>query len=445
MINEYVINARRVSDRRLEYTWTPNPFPGAPSTLWVEYPFDVARIKGHDVFYPVLPLFLAFGFADTRFHLASKISGPSGADDQGAAFQQVLANWLDIVEAEAVENFGKRIHAEADVDGQTVTHGTPSRASAPVTNSGTAIFYGGGAESLLTLAELTDQKLKPHLISYLGPGWIGSDPAKNENKVLQDQMVARELGLNLHHVHSNIYGLFAQMQNALCERMVVDAFFVNRIPFMPMLVSLFAPLGSVHGLGAVYHVHEKHLDADLSFHCFTKPFTDKLAQCFSPKLAYRRMSWDLPKVDVVEKLCTQYPSLLKYQYSCFNNEHERWCFRCEKCLRYYLFFKLFDVPLATVEFDEVRMLRDFASFHAEIASHVWSEWYPRDCYTGILTRARARGKKDVEEFLLNLIGEAKRIERKKKAQALIRPLVPKSVRRLVKGFLPAPLRGTAHA
>src|ERR1017187_2166326 len=72
MMNEYVITAQRVSDRRLEYTWTPNPFPGASNIMWVEYPFDIAQIKGHDVLYPVLPLFLALGFANARFHLDRK-------------------------------------------------------------------------------------------------------------------------------------------------------------------------------------------------------------------------------------------------------------------------------------------------------------------------------------------------------------------------------------
>jgi len=444
-MNDYVITVQRTSERRLEYTWTPNPFPGAPNTMWVEYPFDIARIKGHDVLYPMLPLFLALGFADTRFHLVSRMPDQSVAADQDSVFQQVLANWLDIVESEAVENFGQRIHVEADVDGRMVARGAAPRSSPPITSSGTAAFFGGGAESLLTLAKLTDQKLKPHLISYLGPGWIGSDPTKNENKVVQDRQVARELGLELHHIYSDIYGLFVQMQNDLAERMVIDAFFVNRVPFMPMLLSLFVPLAAVHGLGAVYHVHEKHLDTNVSFHCFTKPSTDNLARCFSPKLAYHRMLGDVSKVDIVEQLCTQYPAFLKYQYSCFTNEHERWCLRCEKCLRYYLFFKLYDVPLDLVEIDEARMLRGFAVAHAEIASHAWSDEYSRGVYHGLLERAGARGKKDLCRFITNLIREAKRIDRKKKTVALIRPLVPTPVKRLVKSFLPGPSRGTAHA
>ena len=193
-MNEYVITAQRVSERRLEYTWTPNPFPGAPNLMWVEYPFDVARIKGHDVLYPVLPLFLALGFADTRFHLVSQAPDQSAANDQDSVFQQVLANWLDIVESEAAENFGKRIHVEADINGQMVGRGAVGGipTQPPLLGTETALFLGGGAESLLALAKLTEQNIKPHLISYLGPGWIGSDPAKNENKLAQDRMVARD-------------------------------------------------------------------------------------------------------------------------------------------------------------------------------------------------------------------------------------------------------------
>ena len=447
MMTEYVINARRVSDRRLEYTWTPNPFPGAPNTLWVEYPFDVTRIKGHDVLYPILPLFLALGFADTRFHLVSSAPDQSVVNDQNLTFQQVLTNWLDIVESEAMENFGKRIHAEADINGQMVGRDAVDGVSTqpPLLGTESALFLGGGAESLLALAELTEQNIKPHLISYLGPGWIGSDPAKNENKVLQDRRTAQELGLPLHHVFSNIYGLFAQMQNELSGHMIVDAFFANRVPFSAAQVSLSAPMTGIYNLGALYLGHEKLPENDPNFHCFTKSFTDKLARCFSPKLAYRRILGELHKVDVLERLCTKHSRFLKFQYSCYNSEHERWCLACEKCLRYYILFKLYDAPFDIVEFDEARMLANFARMHAEIASHVWTEGYSRDTYTGILARARARGKQDVCVFLSNLIREAKRIECKKRVQALIRPLVPKSIRRFVKGFLPAPPQGTVHA
>ncbi len=429
------------------YTWTPNPFPDAPNTLWVEYPFDVARIKGYDVLYPALPLFLALGFADTRFHLVSPEPDQSVVNDQNLAFQQVLGNWLDIVESEAAENFGKRIHAEATINGQIVGRdavgGVPTQP--PLLGIETALFFGGGTESLLALAELTEQNIKPHLISYLGPGWIGSDPAKNKNKVLQDHRTARELGLPLCHVNSNIYSVFAQMQNELSGRMIVDAYFANRVPFTAAQVSLSAPMTSIYNLGALYLGHEKLPENDPNFHCFTTPFTDKLAWCFSPKLAYRRILGELLKVDVFEKLFTKHSQFLKFQYSCFNNDHERWCLACEKCLRYYILFKLYDARLDIVEFDEGRMLGNFARMHAEIASHVWTEGYSRDTYTGILAKARACGKQDLCGFLSNLIREAKQIERKKKVQALIRPLVPTPVKRLLKGFLPAPPQGTAHA
>jgi hypothetical protein len=49
-MNEYVIHAKQVSDQRLEFTWTPNPFPSAPNKFWIEYPFDAGQIHGHDVF-----------------------------------------------------------------------------------------------------------------------------------------------------------------------------------------------------------------------------------------------------------------------------------------------------------------------------------------------------------------------------------------------------------
>ncbi len=444
-MNEYVISADQAADRKLEFTWTPNPFPGAPNTLWVEYPFEVAQIKGQDVFYPVLPVFQALGFADSRFHLVSPSLSRSGARDGESAFEQVLANWLDIVEKEAVDNFGKPIRIEADIEGRSVDRRTVARVHQRTPHPGVALFLGGGAESLLTLAELIEQETKPHLISYLGPGWIGNDPARNDTKIAQDLRVAQELDLPLHHVRTNIYGLFAQMQNDLEKRMVVDAFFVNRVPFTPILVSLFAPMTGVYRLGAVYHGHEKHYEPDITFHCFTKTFTDQLAASFSPAFAYQRLLANLHKVDVFEKLCTKHREFLTYQYSCFNNEHERWCLSCEKCFRYFILFKLYDVPFSAVGFDEARMLRNFSRVEEEIIRHVWSDDCSRASYRATLAKARARGSKEVYDLLARVIRQAQRFERAKKAKAIIRPFVPQPVRQLVKNALQSLPRRAAHA
>ena len=443
-MNDYTISAQQVSDQRLEYTWTPNPFPAAPNTLWVEYPFDVAQIKGQDVFYPVLPLFLALGFADSRFHLLSRIPNRPGTNDRDAVFQQVLANWLDFIETEAAMNFGGKIYAEADVDGRMIERDVARPAPAATPYPGVALFLGGGAESLLSLAQLTEQQLRPHLISYLGPGWIGSDPVTNESKIGLDQRIAKELGVELHHIHSNMYGLFVQMQSQLQERMVEAAFFVNRVPFTPTLVSLFAPLTSIYSLGTAYHGHEWQPEGDPTFLCFAKSFTDRLASAFSPKFTYRRILWNLSKVDVFERLCTKHPRFLKYQYSCHNNQHERWCCNCEKCFRYYVLYKLFDAPFDAAEFDEPRMLRNFARIRPRIADYIWSEDYAREAYRGILARASARGNKELCELLSNLFRDGKRIGRKKKAMALIRPLVPTPIRRLMKNVFPAPPGGSAR-
>jgi 7-cyano-7-deazaguanine synthase in queuosine biosynthesis len=443
-MNEYVIRANQVSDQKLEFTWTPNPFSGAPNTFWVEYPFDVAQIRGHDVFYPVLPLFLALGYADTRFHLVSSQQAQSNVSAEQSTFEQILGGWLNIVEKEAVGNFGKAIHVEADVEGRSLHRNIDASPQPKMPYFGTALFLGGGAESLCALAELLDQKIKPHLISYLGPGWIGSDPATNDSKVTQDLQVARELGLELHHVRSSIYGLFAQMQNDLWQRMAVDAFFVNRVPFTPMLVSMFAPLVNVYNLGTVYHGHEKHFEPDVTFHCFTKSFTDQLTRCFSPSFAYQRLLANLSKVEVFEELCTKHRKFLAYQYSCYNNEHERWCHNCEKCFRYYVLFRLYDVPFHSVGFDEARMLKNLSTLRQEIVDHAWSDTYSRSNYREILEKARAREKKDLHEFLSQIIHEGKQAERKKQAMALLRPLVPKPIKQLVKStFLSSP-PGTAQ-
>ena len=321
----------------------------------------------------------------------------------------------------------------------------PSSLARPQTPyPGVGLFLGGGAESLLTLAGLMEQKTRPRLISYLGPGWIGSDPAKNDAKATQDLRVARELGLELYHVRTDIYGLFAQMQNDLWKRMTTDVFFVNRVPFTPTLVALFAPMTSAYRLGAVYHGHERHHEHDPAFHCFTKSFTDRLTACFSPMFAYRRVLADFKKVDAFEKLWTKYPAFLTYQYSCYDNDHERWCLACEKCLRYYILYKLYNVPFSDVGFDEARMLKNFAKLHEEISGHVWHDVYLRSTYREILAKARTRGDKEVCDLLSKVIREGQRVEGTKKIKSVIRPLIPKSVRKMVKSALRPPSLRTAR-
>ncbi len=385
-MNEYIIQANQVSDRKLEFTWTPNPFPGAPDKLWVEYPFDVAQIRGHDVFYPVLPLFLALGFADTHFHLVMPRLAQSGTNTGRSAFERVLGQWLNIVEKEAIGNFDKTIHVEADMEGHPVSRNVNASTQLETPDSGTALFLGGGAESLCALAELLDQKIKPHLISYLGPGWIGSDPATNESKVAQDLLVARELGLELHHVRSNIYGLFAQMQNDLWPRMVVDAFFVNRVPFTPMLVSMFAPLADVYKLGTVYHGHEKHFEPDLTFHCFTKSFTDRLAECFSPAPAYQRLLWNIGKVEVVEKLATRHPENPGVPVFLFQQPARTLVPELREVFPLLHTLPSLRCAFPLVGFDETRMLNNLPSLRHEIVDHAWSDVYSRTNYSEILEK-----------------------------------------------------------
>lgn len=444
-MNEYTIRAMQVSERKLEFTWTPNPFPGAPNTFWVEYPFEVAQIKGLDVFYPVLPVFLALGFADSRFHLTSPLLSRANAGDDKSAFEQILGTWMDFVASEAKINFGATIRAEADIEGKRNEPCTPKPVRPQMAYPGVGLFLGGGAESLLILADLMRSGIKPQLISCLGPGWIGSDPAKNDTKVEQDLRVARELDLKLHHIRSSLYGLFVQMQNDLSQRMVVDEFFANRVPFSPALVALCAPMTGVYRLGAVYHGVERHHEHDPSLHCFTKSFTDRLAACFAPVFAYRRVLANVNKVDVFEKLCTEHPNFLTYQYSCHQNAHQRWCLACEKCFRYYVLYKLYDVPFPLVGFDEAQMLKNFERLHDEIARDVWSDVYLRSTYSEILAKARTRENKEVGNFVAVVIRDGKRLQAAKKAKSIVRPLVPGPVRHLVKGALQSVSRRKAPA
>jgi len=408
-MTEYRITWQPVSAQRWECRWEPNPFPGYPDSFWVEYP--AADLVGVS---PALLPMLALSFADSRFHVAGPVT---------TADEKVMPAWQGYVEEIAREHFGKPVRVQLEV--------SAARPAGEVSKSGTALLFGGGTESLLVLGELLAKDTRPELLSFIGPGWTGNDPARNPTKLRSDRQVADELGLGLHHIRTNVYAVFAQLQPVLQPRLVHELFFANGITFAPALLALAAPLARREGWGTICHGNERQ-DHDWNFHCFTPAITSRLTAVFAPHFDYQHWLGDMDKAQVFEKLWGQYPAIGRYQYSCFANDGARWCLNCEKCFRNYVLFRIFDVPLSAVQFDEPSFLQQLDRADSPVIRELLADGYRRYTYQSLLTLAEQRGRPEEAKFLTQQIRRSSRLWRRQRIRSRISAVVPAAVRRVLK-------------
>ena len=427
-MNDYVISLRQVSARRLECRWQPNPFPGYPDSFWVEYPFALEEVNGITTLYPALVATLPLSFAESRFRIESSLTESSGNNDDLLALRHVLDRWPGFVKNVAARHFGKAVQIQ--IEAPVIR---PNNDSPVDTRNGTGLFFGGGVESLLVLAELLAKRIKPTLISFVGPGWIGSDPGCNPAKLEQDARVAGDLGLNLRYIHTNVYNVFAQLQPALRERIITNTLFANAVSFTPSLLTLVAPLAAVEGLLTICHGNEmQQFGEDLSFHCFTPEITGQLSTIFAPLFQYQHWLGEMNKVTVCETLWTRHPALSRYQYSCYANRGERWCLNCEKCFRYYVLFRLYDIALETVEFNEEKFLENLARPACTVLNEILDDEYRQNTYQSLLKKAVERNRFEVGQFLADCLRRARWQKKRRQVKASLRPMVPPPLLRLLR-------------
>ncbi|HUJ10311.1 MAG TPA: hypothetical protein VL171_09810 [Verrucomicrobiae bacterium] len=431
-MNEYVISIEEISSRRLECRWEPNPFPGYPNSFWVEYPSTLKRAAGVTSLYLALPASLPLSFTESRFRIESSLIEPQAGGNEVDALRQILNGWPHFVKNITARHFGRAVEIHMEPPVMLPGADTPCH-SLESAQRKTGLFFGGGAESLLVLGELLAKGIKPILISFLGPGWIGSDPVRNPTKLEQDSRIASQLGLQLRHIHSNVYGVLAQLQPALQERIVTGTLFANAVSFTPSLLALVAPLVVDEELSTVCQGNEiQQFGEDLSFHCFTPEITGPLSAIFAPLFDYQPWLGEMNKLTVFENLWTRHPSIGHYQYSCYANRGERWCLNCEKCFRYYVLYRLYGVPFETVEFNEERFLSNLAQPGCTVFDELLDGEYRQDTYQTLLKTAVEQNKSDVERFLARCLQQARWQQRRRQMKALLRPMVPPPILRFMR-------------
>ncbi len=314
---EVRLNMPRVEKNKVLYSWDSKE-GFLRSSYEVQYPglesLEASLGKLTTAYFPVCLAFAAFGDVTCKL--------PVRIDDS------VLKNWHHVIEVTARKLYKRSgaVHVEnGDCD--------PAYKNQSFEN--TAVFFGGGTESLLTLARLGERGLRPYLISFGGPGWMGSDPEANPDKFTLDKAISAEKRLELISVLTD----FRQIIDDTLWRPYLkkDVSMINAALAMPFFISFLLPVAERYNLGLLVNGNERMGHPD-DFFCFSPAMTSLLSTV-SRDVRYESHLTDLLKEEVCRELYIKYPEYAKYQYSCWKNRKERWCHRCDSCLEYYMLLK----------------------------------------------------------------------------------------------------------
>lgn len=330
------IDLPSVQGNKLFLKWVSKG-PLSEGCYWVEYP-DISRIHASagKLTEASLPLCLTLAALG-----AEKITLPVEIDST------VLQSWHRIIKIVSQQAFRRNTICVVE-NGRSAA----SYRNQPYDN--TALFFGGGTESLLALARLRILGISPLILSFGGASWTGSDPEKNPDKFRLDKALCCELGLKRIHAVTNFMQIIKPLRWDLYLRPGYLA--MNSFLFSPFFISLALPICEEFGIGHLVQGHERMKDA-WEYFCFAPPMTDVLGQAaFSVR--YRVDLQSHLKQDICRELYSGHADLTKYQYSCWRNHQERWCHACESCFRYYLFLTVEGLDPKIVGLDRTRLERN---------------------------------------------------------------------------------------
>lgn len=327
---------------RIVLSWDPHPLL-RENSCWIEYQdIPLIRFDPETLTEAYLPICLAFSAL-----------GDLTVDLPAPLHPEVLQSWKKICLDTSRVLFKKESHLEFVM---------PSIASSseerPQKVKETALLFGGGSESLLTLAHLLDQGTRPLLISLWGENWHGSDPALNPERFTLEEGLCKEFGLKIIRIHTNIRDIFEHKR--FIPYMRQDIFIINAALFLPISIALVLPISRALHIENIVSGNEQENAAGIHFYSFCPEMTKNL-QTPGKRMQYTSLLEDMSKAKILQQLHTRYPALAKYQYSCWRSIKQRWCLNCEKCLRNYIGYKIFDIDPEAVGMDEKELKNNFPS------------------------------------------------------------------------------------
>ena len=195
----------------------------------------------------------------------------------------------------------------------------------------TALFFGGGVESLSLLSLLRHGT--PYLLEILGPSWMNSDYGRNPIKRrLHDEMAAR-FGLTFLRAATSIRPLLTLDEADVSRYVTGSLFYTTALPFIRTL-----DLRNVF-LAAEYEFALLEETFNQSIH---PRFVHRIPKCGGTGVISALNG--IPKIELLDWLYRRDPELSRYLYSCFWNSEKRWCGRCGKCRRMFAFCKEIGIP-----------------------------------------------------------------------------------------------------
>ena len=319
-----------VDGNKIIFSWFPNSI-FKENQYWVEYPdLQVVTSSPGKLTEALFPICLGLSVLNnTRIVLPVKIS------------DSALRHWRHVIQLVSLASFrnkaiGTIVNGEHDAEYQVIKKGE------------TVLSFGGGAESLLSLARLLQKGIRPTLASFGGPFWSGSNPEQNGDKFVLDERISRDFRLPLLRVRSNFKSIIndSQWKPYLDKNLSV----LDSVLFLPFFISFLLPVSEQLNIGRMVTGIEKMYLPKEHF-CFTPVMTSALGE-IAHGFNYEAHLSDLHKDEICRELYQLYPDFAHYQYSCWHNKNERWCHQCETCLEYFALLKANRIDVSSVGMNE---------------------------------------------------------------------------------------------
>jgi 7-cyano-7-deazaguanine synthase in queuosine biosynthesis len=346
--------------------------------LFAHYNFNVRNTADFFCVLLCLPVFAAFSFIDRKYIFKNA---------KLTFFEQKhINNLLDYI-----KTLSRFLYIHPGLI-QISTQKSKANSFQKMHQKKVGLFYGGGAESLLALSLLLKKHKKNSIIlqSCVGHGWIGSDPQSNKFKEILDKKITSELGLQISNVKTNLWKEIGDSQKIFQNHLKKDIFVANAGVFNLILYTACAPALAKNGVTTVYHGLESENNLDDKLFCMSKNATKKLENASLANVKYKTMLMNKTKLQIYLELAKSYKNMLKYQYSCFSNQNQRWCEQCEKCFRYLLLCYLCNVSPKTVGLHQYKLLLRFVNPFSAAMHSLASGNYQKAVYSEFVQYARTQ-------------------------------------------------------
>jgi 7-cyano-7-deazaguanine synthase in queuosine biosynthesis len=294
------------------------------------------------------------------------------------------------------------VNFEIDLEGiPTSNFFTASNELASPSAPPAGLLFGGGVESLLSLARMRERG-PVRLIGLRGPGWRGSDREHDKRKLEYDEQLAKQLGLELLSVDTDAYLKMVDFQAAWAGGSKVKSGFANTVTFSPLVVSMAAPLIASGAIASVHLGSENEHSGYLPGYCLSGEFLTELSQAVAPLARFVPEVLELGKPAIVEELWRRAPDLARLQRSCVKTD-KRWCGQCEKCFRNYVLLVAAGIDPALVELDGRRLLLNLPQYTGRLLRAVGLSSYHQKVYLEATERALSSGHFALATMLAALI------------------------------------------